>query len=106
MFKNVIIIMTSMLILFFLVGCGVSKAKVTKIVKASLEKNFSSDPEFTEYNLKLRDLQVVKKDRKTYDCTAIVEFAGQTHNVPLQITVDGSRVEWDLGFGAFDFLRR
>jgi len=105
MVKNVIILITAMLVMLFFAGCGVSQAKATKIVKASLQKTFISDPQYTEFDLNLKDLQMVKIGNNSYKGTALVDYAGRSYEVPLIITVDGSKVEWDLEPGAFAFLK-
>lgn len=106
MVKNLAIMVITMLVLLFLVGCGLSEQKISNIVSASLQKSLNSDPQYMELNLKLKEFKIVEQNNNSYQGIATIEYAKALHEVHLDIIVDGSKVTWDLKPGSLSFIPR
>lgn len=106
MVRKLILLLLVLTVMMFLSGCGVAQRKIMKTVKASLQKNLSSDPQYIEYNLKVTDFKVEKTDKGTYQGLAKIDYKGELHEVPVKIEIDGSNITWDIDPGSFAFLPR
>ncbi len=106
MIKDLIIVCLAMLIMLFSVGCEMSKAKITRIVAASLQKSLSFDPQYMETNMKLKELTIERIEKNSYRGIAKIEYTGVIHSIPLLITVKNSGVTWELEPGALAFIPR
>lgn len=84
-------------------GCGMSNEEIGKNVAASMQQKFDSDPEFKSYRLKVNGIQVLKQGDK-YKGMAQIAHAGENHDVPVDIAVDGSNFVWEVQPTGFGFL--
>jgi hypothetical protein len=97
-------IILTVLISVLLTGCGLSKEDIGQAVKISMQETLSSDSNFKEYNLKVNDVSVFQKGDKSYKGLVSIEYKGASHNVSVEILVDGGDVMWEAEPGAFMFL--
>ncbi len=88
----------------FLVGCGMSKEQIAETTKVSMQQTFDTNAQLKEWQLKVTDVQVLKQGENRYQGIAKVVHDGTTHDVPVDITVDGSDVMWKTDQGAFFFV--
>jgi len=102
--KKLFVIIGVMLVLLLLVGCGKSNNRIAKTVKASLQRNLYEDPQYSNLNLTVTDLTVVKLNKQNYTGIAKVKYGEVEHDVPLTITVDGTNITWDFEPGAMSFV--
>ncbi|MDY0151152.1 MAG: hypothetical protein RBS43_02625 [Candidatus Cloacimonas sp.] len=105
MIKKPLILALGLLLLLAFTACGTSVKDITKIVKASLQQNLTNDPQYSELNLKVTDLQVEKVDDINYKGIAQIEYRGELHPVNLIISIDGKQINWEPVSGAFKFIR-
>ncbi len=95
------------LAVFFLVlltGCGLSKEDIGQAVKESMQETLKSDPSFKKYNLKVSDVSVFQKGGNNYKGMVSIEYKGNSHNVSVEILVDGNNVMWEAEPGSFLFV--
>jgi hypothetical protein len=95
----------SMSIATFLVGCGMSEQQVSESTKRSMQQTFDIYAELQDAQLKVTDVQVLKRDGNRYQGIAKIVHEGAIHEVPVEMTVDGSNVLWKTERGAFMFVR-
>lgn len=93
-------------VLGLLVGCGISKGAISETVKGSMQNTFNTDSDFQDYNLHVESVQVLKKSDNSYKGLAIVAYKGKSHDVTLDITVDGRNVMWEAAPGSFLFIAK
>ncbi len=87
-----------------LVGCGMSTEQIGETVKTSMQQKFDSDTQFKEWRLSVTRVQVLKQGGNRFQGIATVVHEGATHDVPVEITADGSNVMWQVQPGAFMFV--
>jgi hypothetical protein len=87
-----------------LVQCGLSTKQIAETVKTSMQQKFDSDTQFKQWHLRVTKVQVVKQGGNQYQGMATVIHEGQSHDVPIEITADGSNVMWQTQPGAFMFV--
>lgn len=90
--------------LLLIVGCGPSNQDVEEIVKASMQKTFSTDSKYGKYRMSVQRVMVIHEEGNRYQGMADIQYEGKTYNVALEITSDGSNVIWKAAQGAFLFL--
>lgn len=88
----------------WLVGCSMSTEQIGETVKSSMQQKFDSDGQFKEWHLSVTRVQVLKEGGNRFKGIANVMHEGTPHDVPVEITVDGSNVMWQVQPGAFMFV--
>jgi hypothetical protein len=94
----------SVLAATLLLGCGMSTEQIGETVKTSMQQKFDSDAQFKEWHLLVTRVQVLKQGENRFQGIASVEHEGTSHDVPVEITADGSNVMWQVQPGAFMFI--
>jgi len=89
-----------------LVGCGPSVDQIGETVKTSMQQKFDSDAPFKEWHLSVIRVQVLKQGENRYQGIATVMHEGVSHDVPVEITADGSNIMWQVQPGAFMFVAK
>jgi len=89
---------------FMMAGCGLSKEQIGETVKSSMQEKFNSDPQFKKWRLTVTDVQVLSKGGNQYQGIAKITHEGTSHDVPVEITVDGNNVMWQVAPGGFAFI--
>jgi hypothetical protein len=69
-----------------------------------MRDTFSRDSQFKQFNLDVTKVQVFKQSKTKYQGLATVVYDGMTHDVPVDITVDGKNVMWKTDPGSFSFI--
>ena len=87
-----------------LIGCGQSTEQIRETVKKSMQQKFDSDSQFKEWHLSVTSVQVLKQGENRYQGMATVMHEGESHDVPVEITADGSNVMWQAPSGSFMFV--
>ena len=87
-----------------LIGCGQSTEQIGETVKTSMQQKFDSDAQFKEWHLSVTRVQVLKQSENRYQGMATVIYEGDSHDVPVEITADGSNVMWQTPSGSFMFV--
>jgi hypothetical protein len=87
-----------------LIGCGLTNDQISETVKTSMQHSFDSDAQFKEYHLTVSKVQVVNESGNKYRGIATVIYDQESHNVPVEITADGTNVLWQTQQGAFLFI--
>jgi hypothetical protein len=87
-----------------LIGCGQSTEQIGETVKKSMQQKFDSDSQFKEWHLSVTSVQVLKQGENRYQGMATVMHEGESHDVPVEITADGSNVMWQAPSGSFMFV--
>jgi len=88
----------------FIAGCSPSSQDIGETVKVSMQQKFDSDAQFKKWHLQVRSVQAVKQDGNRYQGVAAVVYKGTSHDVPVDITADGSNVIWKTDPGGFVFV--
>lgn len=87
-----------------LAGCGMSVEQIGETVKVSMQQKFDSDEQFKDLHLSVTKVQVLKQGENRFQGMATVLHDGSSHDVPVEITADGSNVMWQVQPGAFMFV--
>jgi VCBS repeat-containing protein len=87
-----------------LIGCGQSTDQIGETVKTSMQYKFDSDSQFKQWHLSVTSVQVLKQGENRYRGIATVMHDGESHDVPVEITADGSNVMWQTPPGSFMFV--
>lgn len=87
----------------FAVG-GMSTELVAESVKSSMQQKFDSDAGFKQWHLKVKGVHVLEQGDNRYQGMATVVHDGKVHDVPVDITADGSNVMWTTQPGTFMFV--
>ena len=103
--KKIVQIIASLMIVAAIAGCWTSTEDIGDTVKSSMQETLSTDSNFKEHNLKVQDIQVLKKGGNSYKGIASILYKGTSHDVPIEITVDGRNVMWEAAPGSFLFVR-
>lgn len=73
-------------------------------VRASMQRDLDNDPELGKLGLRVLDVSLVNKSGNEYKGIATVKTRdGETHEVPVDVTADGTNVLWETPPGAFSF---
>jgi hypothetical protein len=110
--KNILKGTLALGLLYILVtGCnlsastGLSAGKISETVKNSMQQKFDSDSPFKEWRLTVTGVKVEKQSETQYKGTATLLHEGEAHDVPVDITVNGENINWQVkpgGFGAIE----
>lgn len=75
-------------------------------VRKSMQHDLDNDPNLGKLGLKVVDVKLVNKSGNEYRGIATVETRdGAAHDVPVDVTADGTNVLWETPPGAFIFAR-
>ena len=80
-----------------LVGCGLSTDQIGETVKILMQQKFDSDAQFKEWNLYVTRVLVLKQGENRYQGMATVMYEGKPHDIPVEITANGSGVDDGVG---------
>jgi uncharacterized secreted protein with C-terminal beta-propeller domain len=97
-------IVAVMLTVVSIIGCSMSTEQIEETVKNSMQQKFNSDTQFKEWHLSVGHVQVLKESSNKFKGIATVAHEGTQHDVPVDITVDGSNVIWQVQPGGFMFI--
>jgi len=69
-----------------------------------MQQTFDSDPQFKEWHLAVIRVQALKQVGNRYQGIATVVHEGTSHDIPVEITAEGSNVMWKTEPGALMFV--
>ena len=69
-----------------------------------MQSTLDSDPDLREYRLVVTTVQVFKKGDETYRGIASIRHDGESHDVFVDILVDGENILWEAPPGSFLFI--
>ncbi|MDA0251820.1 MAG: DUF2510 domain-containing protein [Actinomycetota bacterium] len=76
-------------------------------VKKSMQRDLDKDPELGKLDLRVVDVTLVNKSGNEFKGIATVrEPGGETHDVPVDVTADGTNLLWETPPGAFIFAQQ
>ncbi len=88
-----------------LVACAPNPEQIGQRVMTSMQETFSTDPNFTKYEIKVMKVVVVKETGNKYQGMAtLVTKKGAQKQVPVQVTAEGENVIWRTEPGALLFI--
>jgi len=102
--KKAVQVVVSMMIIAVMSGCGMSTEDIGETVKTSMQETLSTDSDLQEYNLKVDNVQVFKKNENSYKGLASIIYKGSSHDITVEILVDGDNVMWEAAPGSFMFV--
>jgi len=76
-----------------------STEEIGKTVKASMQETLNSDQNLSEYELKVDNVQVFKQGGNTYKGLVNIIYKGSSHNVTVEVIVNGKNVLWEAAPG-------
>lgn len=85
-------------------ACSMSKEEIGETTKTSMQQKFDLDPQFRKWHLIVTNVQVLKQGDNRYQGIATIVHEGGAHEMPVDITADGSNVMWQVQPGAFMFV--
>ena len=97
------VVVTAMLIIVA-TGCGLSNEKISETVKTSMQNTFNTNSQFKEWNMMVTSVQVLKQGGNNFKGIAKIMHEGTSHDVSIEITVDGNNVMWEARPGSFMFV--
>lgn len=101
LFRIVLILVLVSLVL----GCGMhNPRKVTKSVQASIQRAFDTEPQYTNLQPKLTDLQLEFIDTSHYKGIAKVDVKGKIWTCEIKVDVENSVANWEPVEGEFEFM--
>jgi hypothetical protein len=76
-------------------------------VEKSMQRDLDRDPELGKLDLRVVDITLVKKSDNEFKGIATVRTPdGETHDVPVDVTADGTNLLWETPPGAFIFAKK
>ena len=90
-------------LLLALVGCKQTPEQIGNTVQGSMQKTFDSDPNFSPLHFKVSKVTAVKHSDTNYDGTAMINYQGKDHEVPVHITLNDDKVNWKTDPGSLSF---
>ena len=102
--NRIILLALAVLLAALLGGCGMSKEQIAETVRTSMQQNIDNNDAFKDLGMTVGGVQVLKQGSNHYQGIADVILDGETHQVPIDITVDGKQVMWKAEPGAFAFV--
>jgi hypothetical protein len=102
--KNRIKCLTISGLLLLFISCGNSTDEIAETVKYSLQETLVSDPDFKEYDLKVKSVDVMHQSGNSYKGFAYIDFKGKEHSIKIDILADGDDVMWEAPEGSFYFI--
>ena len=102
--KRLIVIVALCLGATALVACGPSPEQIGSNVQASMQQTFSTDPNLSQFNLRVTKVVVVKEHGNKYQGMATVfTKKGTEKQVAVEVTAEGDNVIWKTEHGALLF---
>jgi len=86
------------------VSCGPSKSSLESDIKVSFQEKLDTDSDYKKYGMQTQKATLMKSGSNTYDGFATVLLGGNTHDVAISVTVDGTDYMWQTKPMAFAFL--
>jgi hypothetical protein len=71
-----------------------------------MQIEFETDAFLSQWHMTVTQVEVLKRSDHQFDGAATVVQDGMPHTVPVDITVDGDRVMWQVRPGGFGFIAR
>ena len=103
--KKIIKIFSLIWLALFLTACfELSESDIAETVKESMQDEFNSSSDFSKYGLRVTDVKVIKKNKNSYKGISSIIYKGSSHNVGIDIVVDGDYVMWEAPPGSFFFI--
>jgi hypothetical protein len=102
--KNRSRILLLILSLFIIISCGQSKEKIAEKVKLSLQQKFDKDNDYKYYDLKVKNVIVLKKNDNIYQGLAEINYKNTIHEISLEIISDNDNLIWKIDLGSMFFL--
>lgn len=102
--KAALIAITAAVLL--LAGCSGSPdpAELSNKVRDSMQETLTNDPNFSDYDMSVVKVTLEQPDGAEYKGVATVRTPkGTERDVPVEVTADGSDVQWRTEPGAFTF---
>jgi hypothetical protein len=89
-----------------LAGCGKAPdpAELSSQVQDSMQEMLTTDPNFSDFEMVVVKVQLEEPSGSEYEGVATVKTPrGTERDVPVEVTADGSDVQWRTEPGAFSF---
>jgi len=102
--KKVLQVITTMMIVAMVSGCGPSKEEIEKTVKSSMQESFDKDLNSVFHNLKVDSVSVFKTGDNSYKGLVSIVGLGWSKDITVEILVDGNKVMWETSPETFSFL--
>lgn len=85
-------------------GCRDQRSLLQNYVKSSMQMEFETDAYLKQWRLTVTQVVVLKRSDHQFDGLATVVQDGMPHTVPVEITVDGDHMMWQVRPGGFGFV--
>ena len=105
MYKYLFHAVLCLVLVSLVLGCGAhNPRKVSKTVKASIQKTFDTEPQYANLKPVLSDLKLEMIDPSHYKGIAKVEVKGKTWDCEINVEVEGTVITWEPVGSDFDFM--
>jgi hypothetical protein len=89
-----------------LTGCGGTpdRAELSDQVRESMQETLTNDPNFSDFEMVVVKVHLDEPSGTEYNGVATIKTAkGTEREVPVEVTADGSDLQWRTEPGAFGF---
>ena len=104
MIRNKLLAALSIFSICLAIGCGVLRVEIENTVQSSMQEKFDTSPDYKEYALHVKDVQIARKSGNEYTGIASIVYKGNSHEIPVEIVADEESVIWETENGAFSFI--
>ncbi|MDR1307529.1 MAG: hypothetical protein LBK74_08150 [Treponema sp.] len=91
-------------IIALLASCGMSKGALERGVASRFQQFLDTDDNLSGYGMKVETVTLVKSGSYSYNGYVTVDLDGESHDVGITVTVDGSDFMFETTPFAFGFL--
>lgn len=92
------------LLLLMIISCGNTTSEIAETVKFSLQERLNTDPDFMQYDLIVKSVNVMHVSENLYKDFADIEFKNRIHNIKIEILANGDDMMWEAPEGSFLFI--
>jgi len=92
------------LALIVLAGCTPSDEEIAETVTSSMQETFNTDSNFQAYDLKVKSIQVFKKDDNNYKGLVDIVYKNTSHSITIDILINDDNIMWEAPSGSFMFI--
>lgn len=87
-----------------LIGCSPTPETVGEMARTSIQDVLKVDPRFQGTVVEVVRVQLAVDGDKQYKGIASIRHKGVTHEIPVNVVVDGLSIKWSTAPDAFSFI--
>jgi hypothetical protein len=91
-------------VIALLASCGMSKGALERGVASRFQRDLDTDDNLSGYGMEVETVTLVKSGSHSYNGYVTVDLDGESHDIGITVTVDGSDFIYETTPFAFGFL--